>query len=56
MAEEQDTEVIYYIGQEVSKTNMSLEEYISKVDSVTKNQIVELANSIQINTIYFLRN
>ena len=56
VAEEQDTEVIYYIGQEVSKTNMSLEEYISKVDSVTKNQIVELANSIQINTIYFLRN
>ena len=56
VAEEQDTEVIYYIGQEISKTNMSLEEYISKVESVTKDQIVELANSIQINTIYFLRN
>lgn len=56
VAEEQDTEVIYYIGQEISKTNMSLEEYINKVEMVTKNQIVELANSIQINTIYFLRN
>ncbi len=56
VAEEQDTEVIYYIGQEISKTNMSLEEYISKVEAVTKDQIVELANSIQINTIYFLRN
>ena len=56
VAEEQDTEVIYYIGQEISKTNMSLEEYISKVEYVTKDQIVELANSIQINTIYFLRN
>lgn len=56
VAEEQDTEVIYYIGQEISKTNMSLEEYMDKVDKVTKDQIVELANSIQINTIYFLRN
>ena len=56
VAEEQDTEVIYYIGQEISKTNMSLEEYINKVEMVTKAQIVELANSIQINTIYFLRN
>ena len=56
VAEEQDTEVIYYIGQEISKTNMSLEEYIGKIKKVTKDQVVELANSIQINTIYFLRN
>ena len=56
VAEEQDTEVIYYIGQEISKTNMSLEEYIDKIEKVTKDQVIELANSIQINTIYFLRN
>ena len=56
VAEEQDTEVIYYIGQEISKTNMSLEEYINKIENVTKEQVVELANSIQINTIYFLKN
>ena len=54
--EEQDTEIIYYIGQEISKTNMSLEEYISKIETVTKEQVVELANSIQINTVYFLKN
>ena len=56
VAEEQDTEVIYYIGQEISKTNMSLEEYIGKIEKVSKDQVVDLANSIQINTIYFLRN
>ena len=56
VAEEQDTEIIYYIGQEISKTNMSLEEYISKIENVTKEQIVNLANSIQINTIYFLKS
>ena len=56
IAEEQDTEVIYYIGQEISKTNMSLEEYIEKIEKVTKENVIELANSIQINTIYFLKN
>lgn len=56
VAEEQDTEMIYYIGQEISKTNMSLDEYIGKIEKVTKDQVVELANSIQINTIYFLKN
>ena len=56
VAEEQDTEVIYYIGQEIAKTHMSLDEYMEKVESVTKEQIIELANSINLNTIYFLRN
>jgi predicted Zn-dependent peptidase len=56
VAEEQDTEVIYYIGQEISKTNMSLEEYIEKIEKVTKENVVELASSIQINTVYFLKN
>lgn len=56
VSEEQDAEVIYYIGQEISKTNRDLEEYMDKINKVTKDQIVELANSIQINTIYFLRN
>lgn len=54
--EEQDTEIIYYIGQEISKMNMSIEEYIEKIEMVTKEQIVELANSIYLNTIYFLRS
>ena len=54
--EEQDTEIVYYIGQEISKTNMSLEEYIQRVEKVTREEIIELAKSININTIYFLRN
>lgn len=52
--EEQDTEIVYYIGQEISKTNLSLEEYMNNINKVTKEQIVEFANSININTIYFL--
>lgn len=54
--EEQDTEIIFYIGQEIAKTNMSLNEYIEKIESISRKDIIELAQSIQINTIYFLRD
>ncbi len=42
---EQDTGIIYYIGQE-----------ISNIEAITREDIIEIANSIQINTIYFLRD
>lgn len=54
--EEQDTEVIFYIGQEISKVNMTLEEYTQKIKKVSKEDIVNLASSVCINTVYFLRN
>ena len=54
--EEQDTEIIYYIGQEISKMNMTIEEYIEKIENVTREQIIEIANSVHLNTIYFLRS
>lgn len=52
--EEQDTEIIYYIGQEISKTNLSVQEYMDNINKVSKDEIIEFANSISINTIYFL--
>ena len=54
--EEQDTEISYYFGQELAKTQNSIEEYRNKIKQVTKEQIIELANSIKINTIYFLKD
>lgn len=52
--DEQDTELTYYFGQEISNSNIDAKEYIEKIDKVTKEQIVELARKIKINTIYFL--
>lgn len=52
--DEQDTELTYYFGQEISNSNIDAKEYIEKIDKVTKEQIVELAKKIKINTIYFL--
>lgn len=54
--EEQDTEVVFYIGQEISKVNMTLEEYIEKISKVSRENIITFANSVNINTIYFLTN
>lgn len=54
--EEQDTELMYYFFQELSGYKMNYEEYINKINFVTKKDIIDLANKIQINTIYFLTN
>lgn len=54
--EEQDTELMYYFSQELSGYEMSYEEYIQKINFVSKQNIIDLANRIQINTIYFLKN
>jgi len=54
--EEQDTELMYYFSQELSGYEISSEEYIKKINSITKENIIDLANRIQVNTIYFLKN
>lgn len=54
--EEQDTALSYYFGQELANTNLSIEEYIQQIEKVTKQNIQDLANKIEVNTIYFLKN
>lgn len=56
VADEQDSELTYYLGQELSGSLTTFEEYINKINSVTKEEIQEIANNININTIYFLKN
>ncbi len=51
---EQDTEIVFYIGQEISKIKNTVEKYIKDIEAVSKEDIIEIANNIQINTIYFL--
>ena len=53
--EEQDTQLTYYFGQELTNTQISIEEYKQKIREVTKEQIVDIANKIQIDTIFFLK-
>lgn len=54
--DEQDTEITYYFGQELSGTKTGLEEYIENIQKINKADVLEVAKQISINTIYFLKN
>lgn len=54
--DEQDTEITYFLGQELTDNKTSLKEYMQEVENVTRDNIVDIANRTNINTIYFLRD
>lgn len=54
--EEQDSQILFLFGQELTKMPLTIEEHKNNIQKVTKEQIAEFANKIQLNTIYFLKN
>lgn len=52
--DEQDTQITYYLGQELAQTHNNCEQYIQKIQNVTKEQVKELAKKVSMKTIYFL--
>ena len=56
ISSEQDTEITYYYGQELSDTFTTIDDYVTKINNVTKSNIEEVAKEIWINTVYFLRD
>lgn len=54
--DEQDTQITYLFGHEITNINTTEDEYIEKINNVTKEDIIKVAQSIAINTIYFLKN
>lgn len=56
ISEEQDSQILFLFGQELSKRSITIDEYKEKIKNVTRDEIIEIANKVQINTIYFLRN
>ena len=56
ISEEQDSQILFLFGQELSKRSITIDEYKEKIKNVTRDDLIEIANKVQINTIYFLRN
>ena len=56
MQDEQSSEISYYFAQEFSDIKLTLEERINSIKNVTRQQIIDVANKVKINTIYFLKN
>ena len=54
--DEQDTEVTYFFGQELSNTKVNIKDYEERVSKVNKQNVIDISNSVSINTIYFLKN
>ena len=54
--DEQDSGIIYFYGQEITGRNVELEDYKNRIINVTRDQIINIASKVKINTIYFLRN
>ena len=55
MDDEQDTLIIYFLGQELSNSEVTIDDYIKKIQNVTKDQIQNIAKKVKLNTIYFLK-
>lgn len=54
--DEQDAQIIYFLGQEFTENKISLQEYMENIQNVTKENIIKVANSISVNTVYFLKD
>lgn len=54
--DEQDTEIMYFFGQELSKEKLNIDQYINRISKVNKQNVVDIAKNISVNTVYFLKN
>ena len=54
--DEQDTEITYFFSQELSQNKCDIEQYINRIAVVNKENVIEIANKVSINTIYFLKD
>ncbi|MDI3310599.1 MAG: pitrilysin family protein [Thermoanaerobacterium sp.] len=44
----------FYLSQKLSHTNYSIDDFISKIKQVTKDDIVEVSKKLQLDTVYFM--
>ena len=52
--EQQEDLIAFTYDQKIFGENQSIDEYISNISKVTKENVIEIAQKIDIDTIYFL--
>ena len=52
--ESQEDLIAYYFDQKLYDENLSLEDYIKSIEKVTKQDVIDLAKDVKLDTIYFL--
>ncbi len=46
----------FYLGQEIKQLSCDLDEYTGLVDMVTLEDVIAIAKSVELDTVYFLKN
>lgn len=46
----------YYLSQKIAGTNVSINEFIRRVEKVSKDDIVAISKKIKLDTVYFMTN
>ncbi len=54
--DEQDSEIMYFFGQEFCNNKLNIEQYLERIKKVTKEAVLKIAQKVEIDTIYFLKN
>ncbi len=54
--DEQASEISYTLAQEISGDTKDINEIIENINRVNKENVIEVANNLRIDTIYFLTN
>ena len=54
--DEQDTEITYFFSQELSNSKCNIEQYMNNIKAVTREKVIDIANKVSINTVYFLKD
>ncbi len=52
--ESQEDLITFYFDQKLYEENLTVDEYIEKIEKVTKEEVIDIAKQIQLDTIYFL--
>ena len=52
--ESQEDLIAYYFDQKLYDENLKLEDYIASIEKVTKEEVINLAKDVKLDTIYFL--
>ena len=55
MKESQEDLIAYYFDQKLYEENLSVNQYIEKLENVTKQEVIDIAKDIKLDTIYFLQ-
>lgn len=52
--ESQEDTITFYFDQSLFEENLPLDEYIKNIEEVSKEQVIDIAQKVSINTIYYL--